>query len=634
MATNSNFVVKNGLTVNTASIIDSSGTWVGAPSSYVGAQGLLGPVGAQGTVGSQGVAGAQGAQGTVGAQGSQGAPGAQGSQGSAGVQGAQGSPGAQGTQGVIGAQGSQGAPGAQGAQGAVGAQGTQGAVGAQGRQGTIGAQGSQGAPGAQGAQGVIGTTGAQGITGIAGAQGVQGAQGAQGVQGVQGAQGAQGIQGAQGAQGTLGAQGVTGAPGAQGFTGPPGAQGIPGAQGSRGPTGGTGGVSPAGQPGATGTPGAQGATGAPGAQGAQGSAAPNDVGNTLTMNYTGGVVGTYSGSSAVRTINPTIIQKTSGTNGAWDGQAYSSESYTGGCFLAWNMYNNQNYIMVGLNTDPTSDASYSSIDYAWYPYLNGGVQIYESGNNRGEFFGTYGLATNFLITYDNAYVRYYINTVLYREVFVGSGITFYADSSIYYTTASYFPHGILSLAFGPYSNIASLLGPQGPAGPTGAPGGGGGAGPQGTNYPAGTTYDINTSYHYVGNLAWAPATPGYIRAYGEILSNYSDRRLKKNIEVIDNCLEKIQYMSGIYYTQNKLAEKYGFNNSKRQVGVIAQQINSFFPEVVDMAPFDIDDDGNSKSGQNYLTVKYDKIVALLIQAIKEQQLEIKELMEKIEQRGK
>ena len=93
-------------------------------------------------------------------------------------------------------------------------------------------------------------------------------------------------------------------------------------------------------------------------------------------------------------------------------------------------------------------------------------------------------------------------------------------------------------------------------------------------------------------------------------------------------------MSGIYYTQNKLAEKYGFNEPKRQVGVIAQQINSFFPEVVEMAPFDNDGNGNSKSGQNYLTVKYDKIVALLVQAIKEQQLEIKELMEKIEQRGK
>jgi hypothetical protein len=48
-----------------------------------------------------------------------------------------------------------------------------------------------------------------------------------------------------------------------------------------------------------------------------------------------------------------------------------------------------------------------------------------------------------------------------------------------------------------------------------------------------------------------------------------------------------------------------------------------------LAPFDIDKDGNSISGENYLTVKYDKIIPLLINAIKEQQIEINKLKELI-----
>ena len=53
---------------------------------------------------------------------------------------------------------------------------------------------------------------------------------------------------------------------------------------------------------------------------------------------------------------------------------------------------------------------------------------------------------------------------------------------------------------------------------------------------------------------------------------------------------------------------------------------TLLPEVVKQAPFDYDTDNKcSKSGQNYLTVQYDKIVPLLIQSIKEQQQQIEEL---------
>jgi hypothetical protein len=93
-------------------------------------------------------------------------------------------------------------------------------------------------------------------------------------------------------------------------------------------------------------------------------------------------------------------------------------------------------------------------------------------------------------------------------------------------------------------------------------------------------------------------------------------------------------MTGIYYTQNKLAEKYGYNDYSRQVGLIAQQVQASVPEVVKRAPFDIDEYGNSKSGENFLAVQYEKLIPIVTQAIKEQQVIIAELMQKITEKGK
>ena len=71
------------------------------------------------------------------------------------------------------------------------------------------------------------------------------------------------------------------------------------------------------------------------------------------------------------------------------------------------------------------------------------------------------------------------------------------------------------------------------------------------------------------------------------------------------------------YTNNELAKSYGFEDNLQKVGVSAQQVQRILPEAVHIAPFDADGE-KSKSGQNYLTVQYDKLVPLLIEAIKEE----------------
>jgi hypothetical protein len=125
------------------------------------------------------------------------------------------------------------------------------------------------------------------------------------------------------------------------------------------------------------------------------------------------------------------------------------------------------------------------------------------------------------------------------------------------------------------------------------------------------------------------ATGGGINAQGDITAGYSDERLKQDIEVIPGALEKVMTLRGVTYTPNSLAESFGFGKEK-QVGVIAQEVQQVLPEAVKSAPFDImlfEDSQISRSGENYKTVQYEKLVPLLIEAIKELNNEINKLKE-------
>lgn len=66
--------------------------------------------------------------------------------------------------------------------------------------------------------------------------------------------------------------------------------------------------------------------------------------------------------------------------------------------------------MMGLNSDPSTDANYTSIDYCWYCVADGTTRIYESGVNKGTF-ATYTAGSDLTIKYDNNTITYYINGV-------------------------------------------------------------------------------------------------------------------------------------------------------------------------------------------------------------------------------
>jgi hypothetical protein len=143
----------------------------------------------------------------------------------------------------------------------------------------------------------------------------------------------------------------------------------------------------------------------------------------------------------------------------------------------------------------------------------------------------------------------------------------------------------------------------------------------------------NTQISSLGVGTAAVGTSGEIVATNNIIAYYSDGRLKDVLGTIESPIEKIKQISGVRFTSNDTAAKYGYTDKKVQIGVIAQEIEAILPEIVVPAPFDMgtDEDGNpiSKSGENYKTVHYDKIIPLLIEAIKEQQKQIEELQSRI-----
>ncbi|MDD4964571.1 MAG: hypothetical protein PHI11_11715 [Gallionella sp.] len=90
------------------------------------------------------------------------------------------------------------------------------------------------------------------------------------------------------------------------------------------------------------------------------------------------------------------------------------------------------YGMFGLNSDPTTDSSYTSLDYAWYSLPTGVLQIYESGVLVGAF-GTYTTIDELSVVYEGSTIRYLKNGITQRSVATTAGRTFYLDTSLYNT---------------------------------------------------------------------------------------------------------------------------------------------------------------------------------------------------------
>jgi hypothetical protein len=128
-----------------------------------------------------------------------------------------------------------------------------------------------------------------------------------------------------------------------------------------------------------------------------------------------------------------------------------------------------------------------------------------------------------------------------------------------------------------------------------------------------TTGSVNIGTGALGVNVTPSATAGRIDASNDIVAySTSDKRLKENIKPIENALEKVKSLTGVEFDWiEETKDVHGYEG--HDVGVIAQEVQAVLPEAI----------RTNESG--YLSVRYEKIIGLLVEAMKEQQKEIDEL---------
>ena len=135
-------------------------------------------------------------------------------------------------------------------------------------------------------------------------------------------------------------------------------------------------------------------------------------------------------------------------------------------------------------------------------------------------------------------------------------------------------------------------------------------------------------YDESSNFELTVGNDGNASLRGTLTESASDDRLKNKIENIQDALSKVQSLDGFKYTWNDNSPE-DFDKQEERIGVSAQAVQAILPQIVKSAPFDTNPDtGESLTGNDYLTVQYEYLVPLLIEAIKELAAKVEELENK------
>lgn len=127
----------------------------------------------------------------------------------------------------------------------------------------------------------------------------------------------------------------------------------------------------------------------------------------------------------------------------------------------------------------------------------------------------------------------------------------------------------------------------------------------------GTSSDVQ--FDSIGVGVAASGTSGVIRATNDVIAYHSsDERLKDNIQEIPDALQKVEEIKGVEFDWNEKQDVH----TGHDIGVIAQDIEKVLPELVE------------DRDNGYKAVKYEKLTAVLIQAVKELSNRVKELENK------
>lgn len=146
------------------------------------------------------------------------------------------------------------------------------------------------------------------------------------------------------------------------------------------------------------------------------------------------------------------------------------------------------------------------------------------------------------------------------------------------------------------------------------------------NYDTGgiNTPNVKINYRLKLGLLWAGTSTaiGWDSSTQEVRYVSSDQRLKTDVQTITGSVDIVKQLNGVQFKWTDVNEpefKISTDSSGSQIGLIAQQVQTVLPQIVKPNGF-----------KDYLTVEYDKLVAVLIEAVKEQQSQIDALTARVD----
>jgi len=474
-------------------------------------------------------------------------------------------------------------------------QGVKGQKGAVGQKGQAGAAGSAGAKGQKGEAGAAGSAGAKGQKGLDGTIGTIGAKGQKGEAGAAGSAGAKGQKGLDGTIGTIGAKGQKGESGATGTSG---------AKGQKGQTGATGGVGSKGQKGEAGVialsdPNADRIVFWDDSSGAfahlgydangieiSGTTLDSEYVNSATFNAGNGIItlGRNLGLSLTVDIDGRYVQNNGSLWYLRDGQGTQAT------------ISHLNSLQINGGSAIETDFSSTTNPHA--------INVYHSNVGRSNNTTTsapgYGQAFT-CISGVSTNAQGHVTAVTTKTVTIPASDNTNTFRPIHDNPVNGATTTSISSNWA-FDNVKTAV-------PSGAL--------FTDTYPStGTSLRILSL-----GVGLTNSSSGTIKATGDIIAfQSSDETLKDNIKTIPNALEKVNSLRGVTFDWNDKQEIYEVGS--RDMGIIAQEVEKVAPEIVETRSEEL---GGTKA------VKYEKMIPMLIEAIKELSKDNAELRAMIEE---
>ena len=654
-------------------------------SGTSGASGSSGSSGLDGTSGSSGTTGTSGSSGTTGTSGSSGTTGSSGTSGSSGSTGTSGTSGSSATSGTSGSSGTTGSSGTGGSSGSTGTSGSSGSTGTSGSGGTSGTAGSNGTSGSSGTAGSSGSSGTAGSTGSSGTSGFTPtnivSSSAQLSNGGQFAfSNSNNVTFGDVTAATISVTRLNVVTVTSSVMIVTGSNKFGDASNDKQEF--TGSVSMSGSLGMTGTISSTGAITQGGNQvlhaGNYNSYSPTLSGTGATGTWAiaitgnaGNITGTYGGSltstqittalgfTPYNSTNPSGYTTNVGTvtsvggTGTVSGLTLSGTvSTSGNLTLGGTLSLTSANVTTALGFTPYSNANPSGyVTSAGNVATVGGLSVHSSTNNEankivrtdangyiqaGWINSTSGdngtTAISRIYASNDAYVRYY-SLANFTSQIAANGGTWTGNCT---GTSANITAYTINQSVGTGNNVTFnrvvarqsgvSLG-SGNSAQIEVNNAGSGAcnisfhreGAWGAHFGLDTdnwfsTYGWSSGGGYTAMRVGTFAANGNITSTGTVTAYYSDERLKTKLGNIPNAIDKVMSLNGFYYEANETAQALGYEK-KREVGVSAQEVEAILPELISPAPID----------NKYKTLDYSRLVPVLIEAMKEQQVQINSL---------